>query len=97
MRLWPLLLLAPTACDDIPRARTEAEIADMATDAAGDVAAEGDAALEARIVELESSAQTLEAEVATLQAEKDSLQAEIDSAQSEHEALRSEYDGHQHY
>lgn len=70
------LLLA--ACSDIPRARTQAEIQDIAADVADDVSS-------AQISELSSKVDELGSKVEDLETDKRELQAEVETLKTGNE------------
>lgn len=61
-----------SGCEDMPRARTESEIHDIAADVADDVAG-------ARAAELSTKIEELEGKVGELETEKRELQAEVEA------------------
>lgn len=62
-RTAALVLLTLAACDDIPQARTESEIRNLAEDVADDVAADYSSELSGRIDELEAKVADMENEL----------------------------------
>ncbi len=84
------------ACDDMPKARTEAEIQDIATDASTDATASKFSEFEERIVELEAEKLELEARDLELSADVSSAEASAAAAEAEIASLRSEYASHTH-
>jgi chromosome segregation ATPase len=68
-KTWPLALLLLASCDDMPRARSESDIEDIATDAATDATSGKFAELEGRTEGLESKIESLESKVNDLEAE----------------------------
>ncbi len=88
-------LLTASACDDMPQARTESEITDIATDVATDATSEQFSALEARLDDLETKASELESEneglEQTISAQNsaiDELSTRVDDVESETESIR---------
>jgi len=82
-------LLSLSACGDMPQARTEGEIEDIASDAAVDATASKFTELEGRIDDLETEKLELEAEVSSAEAKTAVVESEV-------AALRSEYESHTH-
>lgn len=72
-------------CDDIPRARTESEIEDIAADVVADMSGAKLTELESRleeaeatVTELESDKEQLESQVADLEAKVSSMESDVD-------------------
>lgn len=83
--LAPSLILA--GCDDMPRARTQSEIQDIAADVADDAASAQAAELSSKISELESKLEDLETEKQQLQAEVETLKADDEWSEQAIESL----------
>ena len=89
-------LLMLSACDDMPQARTEGEIEDIASDAAVDATASKFTELESRIDELEAEKLEIEAKALELEADVSSAEANTTEVESDVAAFRSEYERHTH-
>jgi hypothetical protein len=86
VRAIALAALLLTACDDIPKTRTESEIRSIAEDVADAAAEQRAAALQSQITELEGRIDQLETDKRELQGQVDLLnnqeRADADSIQS---------------
>ena len=92
MRSWLIAagILALSGCDDMPQARTHAEIEDIATDASVDATATKFSEAEDRLDALETEKSELTARVAALEAELAAATADTAAIESDLVALHSE-------